>query len=170
MRRRLAWAIILSVLMMVPVLASCSQNAVVMTPPDPAVQQIAVTYPALSYTAAVEKVAAEGTWVAITASVDGRVITLNAGTPDFRNLVTRLEEAALTRKIPRYGEHNGSTIEATVSYPVAFTMEFALSDGSVMSFDYGAGQFWFNARDAIYAAATGQDLYDVLTMMYEQQD
>jgi hypothetical protein len=158
---------LLALLAVLPLLAACGTMSV---EPPAAAPTVTNVYPALTYTAAVEKVAAEGIWVAVTDAVSGRLVSFKAGESDFETLVTRLEEAVLTRSVPRYRQSAGDPVEVTVPYAVAFTLEFALGDGSVLIFDYGTGQFWFNARDAIYSASTDLDFYDLLARLYAQQD
>lgn len=167
MRLRPAVKLLPFLLVTLPLLAACATLSV--SPSDTA-PTVTNTYPALTFTAAVEKVAAEGTWVAITSFTDGRMISLDAGRQDFKALVARLEAAELTGSLPRYRVLDGRTFEATVPYSIAFTLDFALSDGSVLAFDYGGGQLWFNARNTIYTASTGLGLYDLLTGLYAQQD
>ena len=167
MIRTRAAVALLVLLLAVPFVASCRGNTAAVTSP-PAGPGETVVYPALSYTAAVEKVAAEGSWVAITAFADTRLITLEASDPHFEALVTQLKEAELTDSVPRFREQDGMTVEATVPYAIAFRLEFALTDGSALTFDYGNGHFWFNAADAIYQTSTGYDLYYMLTDLYVQ--
>ena len=154
-------ALMTSVVLMMLLSASCWGNNIETTNNDkPASDE----YPAYDFTEAVAKVTSMATELTIKSYRTGNLITLNKDNPGFNSIISYIEQATPTRNQPRFAENEGEMVEVTVLYSLSYFLNFKLSDGSEVLFDYG-GDIWFNSKDMIYGASADSAMFELIEQM-----
>jgi hypothetical protein len=122
--------------------------------------------PANDYIVAVEKVTASAIKLTIKSYITaGSQVTIDKSNPDFGVIVKYIEQSKITREQPRYGVLDGKTVEVGIPYVRNYAMAFIISDGSPVTFDFGAGELWYISDKTIYSASVDTGLNEVFQQL-----
>jgi hypothetical protein len=156
--------LMVSIVSMMLMSASCSENNI--KPSDEYEKSVS---PSNDYAKAVEKVSSSAKELNIKSySTPNSQITINKSHPEFEVIIKYLEQSKLTRSQPRFVVQEGKKVQVGIPYAIAFTLEFTLSDGSKVVFDFGTDQFWFNTEEMIYSASVDSGLYEILQQLLKE--
>ena len=92
-------------------------------------------------------------------NVTGHVIAyFNRGEPGFDAAVNLIKNAKVVRQQPKKTVMEGRTVEVTIPYPWGIFLDFKLSSGLSIRFDYlPEGRIWFETQDFIYELVTREE-------------
>ncbi len=146
----------LAVILAIPALTGCTNNAVSPTSIIEPVDEFALT---------VAKVNQDSTSVEITEWTTGKKSALTTHNPDFTKILQFLS-ASTTKQVTSKSAtvvENGKTVTVprTIPYPMGFIMTFDLKDGSKVKFNVTSDNIWFETDEAIYQASVSPDLYSL---------
>jgi|GEM_PF-4274084 len=92
-------------------------------------------------------------------NVTGHAIAyFNRGEPGFDAAVNLIKNAEVVRQQPKKVVMEGRTVEVTIPYVWGVFLDFRLSSGLSMRFDYlPEGRIWFETQDFIYELVTREE-------------
>ena len=92
-------------------------------------------------------------------NVTGHAIAyFNRGEPGFDAAVNLIKNAKVVRQQPKKVVMKGRTVEVTIPYTWGIFLDFKLSSGLSLRFDYlPEGRIWFETQDFIYELVTREE-------------
>lgn len=122
----------------------------------------------MDYIRAVQNISSSAIGLTIKAYTSDRQILVNKERPEFGSIIDYVKGSKLTWSQPRFVENDAKKTEVAIPYAIAFVLEFPLSDGSSIVFDYGTDQLWFNTKETIYSASVEPGLYQILDKLVKE--